>query len=163
MSGIARSLLSYSAGSAVGTSLTRCDVRTQVRTTRQSGHQPTITQIMVYGRGTALRRSPRRPTAAPPVLSIGLMSPFCISRKGRTSHLTAAYGSIVDSDKPRMTYFVSDASVIQQPAHLILSVAALRALQPCRILFLRDPLSLFGLFVRCIWRRRMPVPTIAYF
>jgi hypothetical protein len=55
----------------------------------------------------------------------------------------AAYGSIVDSDKPRTTYFVSDASVIQQPAHLILRVAALHALQLCLILSLRGPAQPF--------------------
>jgi hypothetical protein len=60
----------------------------------------------------------------------------------------AAYGSIVDSDKPRTTYFVSDASVIQQPAHLILRVAALHALQLCLILSLRGPLSLSCLLHR---------------
>jgi hypothetical protein len=60
----------------------------------------------------------------------------------------AAYGSIVDSDKPRTTYFVSDASVIQQPAHLILRVAALHALQRCLILSLRGARSAF--LVCCI-------------
>ena len=97
------------------------------------------------------------------VLSIGVMSPFCTSRKGRTPHLTAAYDSIVDYDKPRTTYFVSDASVIQQPAHLILGVASLRALHLCLILSFRDPLSFFSFLVCCIWRRRMFVPAAAYF
>ena len=39
---------------------------------------------------------------------------------------------------------MNHASVIQQPAHLVLRVAALRALQLCLILPLRNPLSLLA-------------------
>ena len=64
------------------------------------------------------------------------------------------------TDKPERRIW-SHASVIQQPAHLVLRVAALRALQLCLILPLRDPLSLFSFLVCRICRRRVFVPAAA--
>ena len=55
------------------------------------------------------------------------------------------------------------SSVVRQPTHAILSIAALRTLQLCLILPLRNALGIFDFLGCCVSRRRVFVPSAACF